>query len=131
LGPFESVTVARLAWAWREGALGRVVNELVEAAGPETLVAEYECAGFLVQLKQEATGGLLNKLEVAKMLTSTVNTYTATNGEEKPSDYEETGGVETPAGLEQSFAKGPFEEFGITLKRTQTSEEAIEVNNEV
>jgi len=106
-----------------------VDNELVPKSAP--LFVEFECGGFKVEVKKEATGGLLNKLTVGKMLTTSVNTYTSTKGEQKPSEYEETVGVKTVSGLESNFAGGPFEEAGQTIKSTQTNEEADEVNNEV
>jgi hypothetical protein len=101
-------------------------DELVPTSTP--LVAIMECAGFVTELRAEATGGLLNHLVADKMLTIASNKYAAIKGEQKPSEYEDMEGKLVGAGLESNFAGGPFEEAGFTLASEQTNEEPIEAN---
>ena len=109
-----------------EAKLNKLANELVPTSTP--LFVEFECAGFKVEVKKEATGGLLNTLSSDKMLKATTDKYTATKGEQKPSEYESSKGVKVLAGLESNFGGGPFEEAGQTITSAQTNEEAIEAN---
>ena len=112
-------------------AIGGKVKKLVDdelVATSTPLVAIMECAGFVTELRTEATGGLLNQLVADKMVTISSSKYAATKGEQKPSEYEDLEGKPVAAGLESNFAGGPFEETGFTLTSEQTNEEAIEVN---
>jgi hypothetical protein len=112
-------------------AIGGKVKKLVDdelVATSTPLVAIMECAGFVTELRTEATGGLLNQLVADKMVTISSSKYAATKGEQKPSGYEDLEGKLVVAGLESNFAGGPFEEAGFTLTSEQTNEEAFEVN---
>jgi hypothetical protein len=104
----------------------QVVLELVPTSG--SLFLECSVGGFLHEVRAEASGGILNYVVADKMLATALNKYQATKGEQKPSEYEDPEGSVVPAGLEESFAGGPFEEAGLTLTSQQTNEEPIEAN---
>jgi hypothetical protein len=109
-----------------EPSKDKLVNELVPTSGG--LYATIKAGSFRVEWRPESTGGVLNTLVVNKMLKSSSNKYTSTQGEEKPSGYEPEEGVTVPAGFESSFGGSPFEEFAWTITIAQTNEEAVEAS---
>jgi len=105
----------------------KLADELVPTAEGGVFV-KFQCGGVGVELRKEATGGLLNPLVGDKMLKTETVKYTASKGEQKPSEYEAVKGEKILAGVEASIGGGPFEETGLTSTSTQTNEEAVEAN---
>jgi hypothetical protein len=83
-------------------------------------LAEFECAGLSVV----TTGAVLHPVESGKMKTETKEKFTATKGEQKPSNY--LGGGEIA--LMSSTGGGTPEEAGQTFAGTVKFATAIELN---
>jgi|GEM_PF-754368 hypothetical protein len=78
---------------------------------------EYTCNGGS---PQTLSGSLLAPVTAGKMLASATLKYTATAGKQKPEQLE--------GGAPEFLTSSLFEEVGLTVASTQTSEEAIEIN---
>jgi hypothetical protein len=83
-------------------------------------LAEFECAGLAIV----TTGAVLHPVSSGKMLTSTKEKFTATKGEQKPSNYEGGGEV----ALASSTNGGTPEEAGQTFAGTVKFAKAVELN---
>ncbi len=92
----------------------------VAHAGP---VAEFLCGATEVSVR----GSVIASVAADKMLSTTLLQLTALKGRQKPEAF--LGGAVDV--LEASFAKAPYEQIGLTLKATQTNEEALELNTVV
>jgi hypothetical protein len=111
------------------GILG--VERITEKEGKETvhvaldlspvntdgLFLEYTCAD---SSPTRLSGSILAPVTSGRMLTVSTVKYAATGGRQKPESLE--------GGIPQFLTSSLFEEVGLTLSSTQTSEEAVEVN---
>ncbi len=81
---------------------------------------QFDCGASAVAVR----GGAIAPVSSAKMSTGGVLAFKAIKGRQKPEAF-----VEEPKQvLEASFAGGSYEQAGIALDATQTSEESVEIN---
>ena len=85
-------------------------------------LAEFECSG----LKVVVTGSVLHPVASGKMLTKTTEKFSATKGEQKPSNYE--GEPDDSHALASSTNGGTPEESGQTITAEVTFAKAVELN---
>jgi hypothetical protein len=84
-------------------------------------VAEFTCGATEVSLR----GSVILPVLANKMLAGAKLKFTATKGKQKPEKFVE-GAKDV---LEASFNNGAYEQIGLTVKITQTNEEALEVDS--
>jgi len=90
------------------------------AAGYSGPLMEFSCAATTVSLR----GSVIAPLKANKMSRALALKFKAKKGHQKPEAF--VG--EAPAVLEASFGGGAYEQAGLTVAATQTSEEALEVD---
>jgi len=83
-------------------------------------LAEFECAGLSVV----TTGAVLHPVTSGKMVTETKEKFTASKGEQKPSNFEGGGEI----ALASSTGGGPPEEAGQTFTGVVKFATAVELN---
>jgi len=86
-------------------------------------VAEFTCAGLPVVV----IGSVLHPVTTNKMVSTTVEKFKASKGEQKPDKF--AGGPADEHILESNTNGGPFEEAGQTIEATVTFEEKLEANS--
>ena len=86
-------------------------------------VIEFSCGASTVSLR----GSVIVPVKANKMSLTQVLKFKASKGKQKPESFAE----DSKDVLEASFDGGPFEQTGLTIAATQTSEEAVEVNSVV
>ena len=106
------------ALGWESKATRRAALDLYPTgkAGP---FMEYTCGGSATTL----TGSVLVPIKAGKMAATETLKYKAAKGKQKPEAFE--------AEAKDVLKNNLEEQVGLTLKSTQTSEEAIEVNTAV
>ena len=102
-------------------AADKLALELHAPAGQK--VAEFSCAGLPVVVM----GSVLHPVVSNKMLLTAVEKFTATKGEQKPSEF--AGEPADSHILESNTNGGPFEEAGQTITATATYEEKVEASS--
>ncbi len=116
-----------------EGVLGVVELGATSAAdklglelypvGKTGPLMEFSCAGATVSVR----GSVIVPVTANRMSLTQALTFKASKGKQKPESF-----VEGPqAILEESVDAAPFEQTGLALAMTQTSEEKVEVNSVV
>jgi len=115
-----------------EGQLGIISEEVKEGkeirkiglelfpAGHAGSYVEFSCGGS----PQVLRGSVIAPVSIDKMSLTSTLTYKGAKGKQAPEQFE----GEPKDVLESSVAGGAFEQSGLTLTATQTSEEPIEIN---
>ena len=104
---------------WQEFETGSAALDL-QATGGGGPIASFICGGTLVAIQ----GSVVVPVKANKMLESTTLKFTQSKGKQKPEQLE----GEPIDVLETSFFGGGFEQTGLGVTLTQTSEEAVEIN---
>jgi len=89
-------------------------------AGHTGPVMEFSCGTTEVALR----GSVILPVPPNKMLLTPALKFVGTKGKQKPEKF--VGGEKDV--LEASFGKGAYEQVGLTVKLTESNEEAIEIN---
>lgn len=89
----------------------------------EHIAAEFSCAGLLIVVR----GSVLHPVTANKMVSTTLEKFTASKGKQKPEKFE----GEPKDVLESSLAGGAFEQSGQSIQANVTFEEKGEVNTVV